>query len=118
ADARRALTDVDQAIFVAIDEGTQKHSPDNAEDRRVRTDAERERDDDCCSKALGSAEGAPREPDVLDERPGGVEPAIAPHASNRVARERDVAEFSQSREPGRPWILATIDALLHAECQM
>ena len=46
AERGRALADVDQAIFVAIDERTEQHAADDAEDRGVGADAERERHDD------------------------------------------------------------------------
>src|SRR5713226_1296979 len=41
ADARRALLDVDQPVFVAVDERPQKHTANQAEDRRVRPNAQR-----------------------------------------------------------------------------
>ena len=54
----RALADVDQAIFVAIDERPQQHAADDAEDRGVGADAERERHDDGGGQALGAQQRA------------------------------------------------------------
>ena len=69
ADARRALADVDQAIFVAIDERAEQHAADDAEDRGVGADAERERDDDGGGQALGAQQRAQGEPDVACQAP-------------------------------------------------
>src|SRR4029453_1411586 len=111
ADARRALTDVDQAIFVAIDERPEKHAPDDAEDRRVGADAQCERDDDCCGEALGASESAQSEPNVLREYACHVEPAIAPDISNRIARQPHVPELFPPRAPSRRGILAGLKPL-------
>ena len=46
ADAARALADVDQPILVAVDERPQEDAPDDAEDRGVGADPERQREDD------------------------------------------------------------------------
>ena len=59
-DARRALADIDEAIFVAVDERPEEHAADHAEDGGVGADAERERDD--------NREGQPLDP---GERPEG-----------------------------------------------
>src|SRR5580658_1571622 len=45
ADAGGALADVDEAIFVAIDEGAEEDSADYAEDGGVGADAQGERED-------------------------------------------------------------------------
>ena len=42
--AERGLPDVDQPAFVAIDERAQQHAPDDAENRGVGADAERQRE--------------------------------------------------------------------------
>jgi hypothetical protein len=114
-DARRALTDVDQAILVAVDQGPEEHAADDAEDRGVGADAERERHDDGGGQALGAQKRTRGEPDVPPQSRGVVEPAGAPDAPDRVACERDVPEFLQRREAGRFWILAALDPLFHAE---
>ena len=49
---------------------------------------------------------------------GRVEPAAAPDAPHRVARERDVAEFLQRRQASGFGILAALDPFLDAEGQM
>ena len=54
ADPLGALADVDQAILVAVDQRPQQHAADDAEDRGVGADAERERHDD--------GEGQPLDP--------------------------------------------------------
>ena len=118
ADARRALTDVDQAIFVAIDERAEEHAADDAEDRGVGADAEGERHHDGGGQALGAQKSAQGEPDVPDEGLGRVDPARAPDASHRIARERDVAEFLQRRQARGGRILAALDPFLDADRQM
>ena len=64
ADAARALADVDQAIFVAVDERPQQHAADDAEDRRVGADAERQGDDDGDGQALDPGQRPQRKPEV------------------------------------------------------
>ena len=39
----RALTDVDQPLLVAVDQRPQQHAADDAEDRGVGADAQRQR---------------------------------------------------------------------------
>ena len=46
ADALGRLADVDQAVLVAVDQRPQQHAADDAEDRRVRADPQRQRHDD------------------------------------------------------------------------
>ena len=58
ADAGRALADVDQAIFVAIDERAEEHAADDAEDGGVGADPERERENHGDGEAFGVGEGA------------------------------------------------------------
>ena len=118
ADARRALADVDQAIFVAIDQRTEEHAADDAEDRGVGADAERERHHDGGGQALGAQERAQGEPHVPSKGLGRVEPAAAPDAPHRIARERDVAEFLQRGQASGVGILAALDPLLDAEGQV
>ena len=60
ADPRRALADVEQAIFVAIDERTKEHAADDAEDRGIGADAERERDHDGGGQSLRAQQRAQR----------------------------------------------------------
>ena len=67
ADAARALADVDQAIFVAVDERPQQDAPDDAEDRRVGADAERQRQDDRDRQSLDPGQRPQRELEVGDE---------------------------------------------------
>ena len=82
---RRALADVDQAILVAVDERPQQHAADDAEDRGVGADAERERHHDGRGESLGAQQRAQRDAHVLRERGGRVEPAAAPDAPHRIA---------------------------------
>ena len=86
ADAGRALADVDQAIFVAIDERAQEHAADDAEDRGVGADAERERDDDGGGEALGAQQRAQGEADVAARarRPRRTSGGARRCASNRA----------------------------------
>src|SRR5204863_8772590 len=68
ARTRRALADVDQTILVAIDQRTEEDAADDAEDRGVGADAERERYDDGCGQSLGTQQRAERKPDVASNR--------------------------------------------------
>ena len=67
ADAARALADVDQAVFVAVDERPQEHAPDDAENRGVGADAERQGDDDGDGQSLDPGQRPQRKPEVGDE---------------------------------------------------
>ena len=67
ADAARALADVDQAVFVAVDERPQEHAPDDAEDGGVGADAERQGEDDGDGQALDPGQRPQRKPEVGDE---------------------------------------------------
>ena len=109
AEAWRALADVDQPIFVAIDERPEKHAADDAEDRRVGADAERECEDDGGGEALDPEKRADGEANVAAQRFCRVEPPVTPDGSHRVACERDVAELLQRRPSSRLRILAALD---------
>ena len=91
ADARRALADVDQAILAAIDERPQQHAADDAEDRGVGADAERQRHDNRGGESLGASERAQADAHVLPKGNDGVEPAAVPdaRASNRESPARN-----------------------------
>ena len=73
ADAWGALTDVDEAIGIAVHERPQQDAANDAEDGGVGADAERQRDDDGDGQALGSGERAKGETKVGD-------PAHSAHA--------------------------------------
>ena len=104
--------------LVAIDERAEEHAADDAEDGGVGADAERERHDDGGGQALDAQERAQGEADVADQPSGRVEPAMAPDASHRIARQRDVAEFLQRRQASGARILAALDPLLDADGKM
>ena len=107
AKAGRALADVDQAIFVAIDERTEEHLADDAEDRGVGADAERERYHHGEGQTLGAQERAPREPDVAPQCPGEVEQAGTPDHPRRLALDWIVVVGSHAlllvRQSGAHW---------------
>ena len=65
ADAERGLTDVDDAILIAIHQRCQEHAADDAEDSGIGADAERESDDDRESQAFCSPQRAPCDPHLL-----------------------------------------------------
>ena len=67
ADAARALADVDQAVFVAVDERPQEHAPDDAEDRGVGANAERQGDDHRDGQSLDPGQRPQRKPEIGDE---------------------------------------------------
>ncbi len=66
-DPGRALADVDQPILVAVDERPQQDTADDAEDRGVGADAERERDDHGEGQTLDPGQRTKRELEVGDE---------------------------------------------------
>ncbi len=56
SDPARALTDVNQTIFILVDQRPEEHSPDDAEDGRIGTDAQRQGEDDRNRQPFDSAE--------------------------------------------------------------
>ena len=68
ADAQGGLADVDQPIRFSIDERTEQHAPDDAENRRVGADAQGERHDHRGGQGLGAEERAQGEPGISPER--------------------------------------------------
>ena len=69
ADPGRALADVDDPVFVAVDQRLEQHRANQAEDRDVDTDAKGERDDDSEGQGLR-----------LPQRPDGNLQFTAQHA--------------------------------------
>ena len=57
----RALTDIDQAVLIAVDQRPQEHAPDDAEDRGIRADPERQGQDDGDGQALDPGQRSERE---------------------------------------------------------
>ncbi len=64
---RRGLTDIDEPVFVPVDERLQQHAPDDTEHGGVGADAERKGDDDRHRQALDPEERTKCETDVCDE---------------------------------------------------
>src|SRR5262249_16903751 len=56
SDARRALADIDQPVFIAVDQWFQEHSAHEGEHRSVSADAEGERHDHGEGQPLGAPE--------------------------------------------------------------
>ena len=110
--------DVDQPILAAIDQRTHQHAADDAEDRGVGADAERERDDDGGGQALRAQQRSQADAHVLDERFAHVEPAAVPDAAHLVAQPRHVAELPQRAQPRLLRMFAAIDPLLDLERQV
>ena len=67
ADAARALADVDQAVFVAVDERPQEDAADDAENRRIGANAKRQGDHDGDRQAFDPAQRPQRKPEISDE---------------------------------------------------
>ena len=86
ADAARALADVDQAIFIAVDERPQQHAADDAEDRGVGADPERQGDDHRDRHALDPGQRAQRKPEVGHQAAHDRAPAGAGHGPPRRSR--------------------------------
>ena len=64
---RRALTDVDQPILVAVDQRPQQHAPDDAENRGIGANAERQRQDDGEGQALDPGQRSERKAEIGDQ---------------------------------------------------
>ena len=67
ADAAGRLTDVDEAVLVAVGERPQQHAADDAENGGVGADAERERQDDGEGQSLDPDQGPRRVPEICDK---------------------------------------------------
>src|SRR6267143_4164742 len=73
ANARCSLFDVDQPVFVAVDERPQQHTANQAENRRVRPDTQRQREHHSERQPFGAPQRADRELHVTQERQDGLE---------------------------------------------
>src|SRR5262249_39452292 len=69
ADAARALSDIDQPVFAAIDERPQKHTTHHAENGGVGPDAERQRERHRDSQPFSSSERAARNSKIMKKQP-------------------------------------------------
>ena len=67
ADAARALADVDEPVFVAIDQRPQQHAAHQRENRSVRADAKRQGEYHGHGQPFGARERANREFQVVQE---------------------------------------------------
>ena len=65
--AGRALADVDQPAFVAIDQRTQQHAANDAENRRVGADSQRERQHHGSRQSLGTGQRTERELELVEK---------------------------------------------------
>src|SRR5262249_36246470 len=115
AEARRGLPDINQAVFVAVDQRTEQDAADDAEDGGIGAYPESKRDDDSGRQSLGAHEGPEGKADVTAERFDLVDPPRSPHAAHRVACEDEVAEFFQRGQARGRRVLATLDPVLDAE---
>ncbi len=68
ADAGGALANVDQAVFVAIDERAEEHAADHAEDGGVGADAQRESENHGDRQTLGVRQGAQRNFQIAEKQ--------------------------------------------------
>ena len=118
AEALGGLADVDQPIRLPIDERTQEHAPNHAENRRVGADAQSERHHHGARQAFGTGEGAQGEPDIPCERFSGIVPTAVPDAPHLVAHGGHVPELRQRRAPRLHRIVAAVDALLDVDGQV
>ena len=66
-DAGRALAEIDEVLFVLIDEWPEQHTADDAEDRRVGANTERKRQDDRDGEAFDLGQRPGGELEVCDE---------------------------------------------------
>ena len=117
-DAPGGLADVEQPIRIPIDERTQEHAPNDAEDRRIGADAERERHDHGDGQSPGAQKRTQADSYFLEEQQHGVGPAAVPDPMHRVANGRHGPEFLERGLPGGLWILATLDPFPNAQLQV
>jgi hypothetical protein len=115
ADARPALSEIDQPIFIAIDERPEENAAHDAENGGIGADAERERDNDGGGETFGAQQRSEADSHLSTERRTPIEPPAVPHAPHRVARGRNVAKLTQRSQTSRLRILSTLNPLLHAE---
>ena len=118
AESLGGLADIDQPIGLAIDERTQQHAPNHAENRRVGADAQGERHHHGGGQGLGAGEGAQGEPDISRERFSLIVPTAVPDAPHLVAHGGHVAELHQRRATRAHRILPAIDPLLDVDRQV
>ena len=62
ANAERAVSNVDEAVFILVLERPQQNAPDDAEDRRVDADPECQGKHHCNGQTLDPAQGPQRKP--------------------------------------------------------
>ena len=91
-DAGRALTQIDEVLFVLVDQRPEQHPADDAEDGGVGANTQRQRQDDRDGEALDAG-----------QRPGGeLEVGDEAHTVRRVASSRSTRVIT----PGSDTILA------------
>ena len=99
--AGRALADIDEPIFIAIDQRPQENPADDAEDGGIGADAERQGDDHCDGQPLDPGERPESKANIGDEAhnhpitcflricsPRGPRPAIEPRPNRRLPISR------------------------------
>ena len=67
AEATGALPDVDQPVLIAVDERAQKHAADDAEDRRVGANPEREGHDDRDRQTFHAVQRSQSEAEISEQ---------------------------------------------------
>src|SRR5713226_9929580 len=73
ANARRALLDVNEPVFITVDKRPQQDPAHQTEDRGVRPDAQRQREHHGERQPFGALQRTDREPHVTQERQNGLE---------------------------------------------
>jgi hypothetical protein len=58
SDAAGALGDINQPVFIAVDQGTQQHAANQGKNGRVGSNSQRQREDDRRRKAFGASQRA------------------------------------------------------------
>jgi hypothetical protein len=115
ADRRRVVPHDHEAIRIGKRQRTQEHRAHEAEDRRVRADAECEHRDGDDRKRRGFAQCSHGIPGVLTES---LQPGPAPHFSHLLIQVRDVAQLFPGGVPRRFRGQAALLLFLGGHCQM
>src|SRR3984957_21132186 len=98
-----------------IENWIEQYGIDDREERGVRTDTEREREDSDDGEAGAFAQRAKGEAEILEEF---VEPAATPLIASDVLDERHVAEFTARSRVGVVRSRATINQVLSRHRQV
>src|SRR2546421_8549747 len=114
-EARSGACNGDELLRMNIGQRLQKHAIDDAEDRGVRADAQRERHNGHQGKAGIFTQHARGVAQVLEEF---IEPKRAPLVASNFANHRDVSEFAACGPGGVRESLTAVNTISRGHSQM